>query len=241
VKMYVDPDPHLGDGLNRMTVFPFEDHTRVRWDECYGTFTNGSDCLAVKGFSVARHELAPGAFVDVYNWHADASDDPEDLAARRSEVRQLYAYIEAFSAGHAVLVLGDTNSRYTREGDILPEMLAATALSDVWVELALGGALPELGPALRDCVEDGLSGGDCERVDKILYRSGGGVTLVPVSYQAGNPLFHDELGVPLSDHEPVSAVFLWSLPEPGAAGLLALGLVGLPVVRRSGRRGRGPA
>ena len=223
------PEPGLGDGLNRMSRIPFANHMRVTWNDCFGEFSNGSDCLAPKGFAVARHELAPGAFVDVYNWHADASDAPEDLAARRSEVRQLYTFIQAFSAGQAVLVLGDTNSRYTRDGDILPEMLAATGLSDVWVDLAAGGVLPIVGPKLDACVENGLAGGDCERIDKIFYRGGGGVTLVPTAYEVPSDGFKDALGVPLSDHEPVVASFQWAVPEPGASVLVALGITLLPL------------
>jgi len=219
------PPPGLGDGLNRLSRIPFENHMRITWNDCFGELTNGSDCLAPKGFAVARHELAPGAFMDVYNWHADASDAPEDLAARRSEVRQLYTFIQSFSAGQAVLVLGDTNSRYTRAGDILPEMLAATGLSDVWVDLAAGGVTPGVGPKLDACVVNGPAGGDCERIDKIFYRSGGGVTLVPTAYEVPSDDFKDFSGLPLSDHEPVVARFQWAVPEPSPSALVALGIV----------------
>ena len=99
-----------GDGLSRFSVFPFTDHTRIQWTDCFGTLSNGSDCLTPKGFSAARHELAPGAFVDVYNFHADAANDAGSIAARQSNLRQLADYIVANSAGNAVLVMGDSNS-----------------------------------------------------------------------------------------------------------------------------------
>ncbi len=50
----------FGDGLNTFSKLPFTDFTRVTWDECYGLFTNASDCLTPKGLSFERHEFAPG-------------------------------------------------------------------------------------------------------------------------------------------------------------------------------------
>jgi hypothetical protein len=221
----------FGDGLNTFSRSPFAAFQRVTWSECFGVFTNSSDCLTPKGFTVARHELEPGVFVDVYNLHSDAGSADPDLAARRANIRQLYQFIAQYSADHAVLVLGDTNSRYTRAGDVLPEMLAAVGMSDVWVELERGGALPAVGAALTaGCAVD-LAGGDCERVDKIFYRSGGGVILTALDY-AVPPEFVDAAGVRLSDHDPVSAVFAWSVvPEPATALLLAAGLAALAAKR----------
>ncbi|MDX1649322.1 MAG: endonuclease [Myxococcota bacterium] len=235
-------DPaRLGDGLNRFARAPFREHTRVLWDDCFGILTHGSDCLAPKGFSFARHELLPGAFVDVYNLHADAGGADPDLAARRANLRQLADFITATSGDRAVLVLGDTNSRYTRAGDILPELLATAGLADVWVELARGGAPPAPGtPALQACAVDPASG-SCEVVDKILFRSGDGVTLTPVDYVVP-PEFVDAAGDPLSDHLPVGAVFdVAFVPEPGPGVLGILGglaLGGLAALRR--RAGAGP-
>lgn len=216
----------FGDGLNSFSRLAFDDFTRITWNECFGLASNGSDCLTPKGFSFQRHELAPGAFLDVYNWHADAGDAAEDLEARRSNTRQLYEFIDANSAGNAVLVLGDTNSRYTREGDVLPELLATVGLTDVWVELERGGVLPAIGDPLRDCADP--SAGSCERVDKILYRSGAALALEALDHEVPAALFADEAGEPLSDHDPVRALFRFAVvPEPGVAALLATGLLAL--------------
>jgi hypothetical protein len=226
----------FGDGLNTFSQWPFLHFTRVTWDECFGFLENASDCLTPKGLSFQRHVLAPGAFLDVYNWHADAGGDPEDQAARRSNTRQLYAEIEARSAGHAVLVMGDTNSRYTRDGDVLPEMLDAVDLQDVWIELERGGVRPEIGASLTaGCAVDPAAG-DCERVDKIMYRSSEWVQLEPILHEVPDELFSDPLGEPLSDHEPVHAVFeVTFVPEPGGAGAgltAALALLALARGRR---------
>jgi hypothetical protein len=225
----------FGDGLNSFSRWPFGEFTRVTWNECFGLATNASDCLTPKGFSFQRHEMAPGVFLDVYNWHSDAGNDEEDRAARRSNTRQLYEYIDANSAGNAVLVLGDTNSRYTRDGDVLPEMLAAVGLTDVWVELERGGVLPSIGGSLSDCADP--SAGTCERVDKILYRSSASLALEALDHEVLESLFTDSAGQPLSDHDPVYALFRYTVvPEPGAATLLALG--GLALASRSRLRRR---
>lgn len=228
-------DPYffgLGDGLNTFSRSPFTGFTREMWTVCNGYFEAGSDCLAPKGLSLARHTLAPGVEIDVYNFHADAGGAEEDLAARRSNLRQLADAILAHSADRAVIVLGDTNSRYTRAGDILPELVSTAGLTDVWVELTRGGIAPSIGsPAQSGCATD-PAGGECETIDKIFYRSGGGVLLEALSYARPQD-FVDELGDPLSDHDPTAAVFRFtSVPEPGTAMLLATALVGLAGLRR---------
>ena len=226
-------DLGLGDGLNTFSFSPFSDFTRVTWNECFGLFESGSDCLAPKGFTFARHEVEPGVVVDVYNLHADAGGGPDDLAARRSNLRQLADFILATSDGNPLIVLGDFNSRYTREGDILPEFLTTVGLTDVWIELSRGGVMPELGPSLGDCSSD-RAGAGCELVDKILYRSGGLVQLAALSHTVPNDWIDSE-GVQLSDHWPVTAEFrVTVIPEASTGLLLAVSLVSFAAVRRRG-------
>lgn len=208
-----------GDGLLRLSESPFSDFERVPWVACYGTITNASDCLTPKGFSFARHELEPGVFLDVYDLHAEAGGALEDQVARVAGLRQLVDYAEVASAGNAVLMMGDWNSRYNEVGEILPEVVADLGLADVWVELRRGGVFPVEGaPRLEDCADP--ASGDCERIDKVFYRSSAALTLAPTGYAVPDDVFQDENGVDLSDHKPVFASFdFTAVPEPGLAAL----------------------
>lgn len=216
----------IGSGLNTLSVFPMSDLKRVTWNDRYGLFDNGSDQLTPKGFTATRHRLAEGAYLDVYNLHADAGIDSGSMAARASNMRQLYAYIELHSEGNAVLVFGDTNTRYTREQPLLDEFLTATGTTDVWVELVRNGDAPELGDALIDPTQ--LNGPNNEVVDKIFYRSSPYIELQPTQYLLEDSYFTDSNGAQLSDHYAISAVFNYTLASDLAMSDLFGGGGGTP-------------
>jgi len=179
----------LGDGLNRFTRFPFGELMRVSWESCWGTLDCASDCLASKGFSYARHELARGVFVDVYNLHAEAGSCPEDLAAREAGIRLIVDTILAESEGQALIVAGDTNLHGDDPVDATPleHLIAGPDLTDVCRELGCG---------------------DTRRIDRILFRSSDAVVLTPLTWEIP-PQFVTADGTDLSDHEPVAARFHW--------------------------------
>ncbi len=194
----------FGSGLNTMSRFPFADWERVGWDTC-----NGVDCLTPKGFTVARVRLAEGVYVDIYNLHAQAQTADADLASRRSDILQLAHYMENYSAGHAVIVMGDTNTRYTREGDNIWEFLRRGA-SDAWVDLVRSGAVPAPGLDAMVC-DPGYTSPNCEVVDKVLYRDNGYVGLKAIAYSIQTDT-QNAAGQELSDHRPVAVT--WSFATP---------------------------
>ncbi|MDQ1094097.1 hypothetical protein QE400_003510 [Xanthomonas sacchari] len=193
----------IGDGLNTLSNYRFDDFTRVKWDKC-----NGTDCLTPKGFSYMRVRLDDGVLLDVYNAHPNAGTESADLAARRANISQLSQFIQTWSAGNAVLVMMDSNTRYTRADDNIRELIAANGLTDTWVELVKGNA-PAAGAAPLLCGTPPTN--ECEVVDKILYRDAPQLTLVANRYKLDDGNFYDSDGKPLSDHYPLAAQFGWAV------------------------------
>ena len=202
----------LGDGMNIFSRFGIYNDKRVKWEDSYGLIENGADQLTPKGILYTAIEIAPGYFIDVYDIHTDADCDEDSLAARRSNMNQLAAMIQEYSKGRAVIVIGDTNSRYTREGDNFETAVLETCgLTDPWIDLKRDGDVPADGDALSDW--GNLNSGNHEVVDKIWYRSGASVELEALSYDLLDTMFTDENGEQLSDHFPITATFSYTLVE----------------------------
>ncbi|MET9514360.1 jacalin-like lectin [Streptomyces sp. NPDC002994] len=202
----------LGDGLNTLSDYAFEDFERVDWNSCTGT-----DCLTPKGFTQARVRLAEGVFVDLYNVHTNADVTEAALAARRANIEQLSDFIQANSAGNAVIVMGDTNTRYTRSGDNIRTLATENGLTDAWVQLVRGGSAPAQGSDAIVCPKTAPTN-DCEVVDKILYRGSNLVNLSATRYSNEWASFLGPRGDNLSDHFPHMADFSWTLPSTLRAG-----------------------
>jgi endonuclease/exonuclease/phosphatase family metal-dependent hydrolase len=195
----------FGDGLNTLSSHPYSDLLRDDWDACHGT-----DCLTPKGFTWSRTRLAEGVLIDFYNVHANAGSADADLAARRANISELSAFIAANSAGNAVIVAGDTNTRYTRAGDNIRDLVSANGLTDAWVQQERGGTPPAVGSPPLGCDDTAVTDA-CEVVDKILYRGNRYVTLALERYGNENAAFRRTDGAMLSDHYPIAATFGWTL------------------------------
>lgn len=178
----------LGDGLSVFASMPFVGIAHEAWERCHGHFDSGSDCLTAKGFSVATHEVARGVFVDVYNLHMDAGRRRGDREARRAQIAQLGRALLARSRERAVVVAGDTNL-WPRDEAMFTDMLRELGLTDACRAL--------------DCP-------DPERIDRVMYKDGGGVRLRARRW-AIDERFVDEDGAPLSDHLPVAVDVAWSV------------------------------
>ncbi|GAP87885.2 putative endonuclease exonuclease phosphatase family protein [Rosellinia necatrix] len=199
----------FGSGLNSLSNYDWTDFARVKWDVC--SDASQSDCLTPKGFTFMRVRLSPAAdgtasYVDAYNLHTDAGTEAGDLAARASNLYQVADHIAARSAGNAVVVFGDTNSRYTRAADVLPGFLARAGLTDAQVELVHGGVPPAqevlcANPSTTDA---------CETVDKVFYRAGPLLSLAATHWAYAAAAFLQPDGSVLTDHNPVTANFTWA-------------------------------
>ncbi|MEV6592089.1 jacalin-like lectin [Streptomyces acidicola] len=195
----------FGDGLNTLSDYSFEDFERVKWNNCTGT-----NCLTPKGFTLARVRLAEGVFVDLYNVHTNADDTDDALAARRANIEQLSDFIQANSSGNAVIVMGDTNTRYTRSGDNIRTLVNENGLTDPWVKLVKGGTPPAQGSDALVC-DAAAPTNDCEVVDKVLYRGSDLVTLNATRYNNDWKSFLRSDGKHLSDHYPHAVDFSYTL------------------------------
>ncbi|WP_406441473.1 jacalin-like lectin [Streptomyces sp. NBC_01613] len=195
----------IGDGLNTLSNYPFEDFERVKWNDCTGT-----NCLTPKGFTLARVRLAEGVFLDLYNAHPNADDTDDALAARRANIEQLSDFIQANSAGNAVIVMGDTNTRYTRTGDNIRTLVDDNGLTDAWVKLVKGGTAPAQGADPLLCPTTAPTN-ECEVVDKVLYRGSKLLSLNATRYNNEWASFLDSSGGNLSDHFPHTVDFSYAL------------------------------
>ncbi|MFF4119944.1 jacalin-like lectin [Streptomyces sp. NPDC001714] len=200
----------IGSGLNTVSAYDWDedDFQRVGWNSCQ---IDSGDCLTPKGFTFMRERLAEGVYVDFYNLHTNAGTNDGDEASRADNLSQLTAFISTHSAGNAVVVMGDTNTRYTRSADTIAEFASANGLTDAWVQLIRGGSAPAKGSDALVCDQSGATvPNTCEVVDKVLYRSSKLVNLNATSYNNEHAKFLTSDGLMLSDHDPITVGFSWS-------------------------------
>lgn len=182
------PEALVSDGLNRFSQFPFGEVVRQAWVGCDN---NSGDCLALKGFSMARTQLAPGICVDVYNVHGEAGNDAGDQALKIDNTLAMVAFMKAFSEGRAVILGGDFNMRLLREHDAA-NLLVLTDETGVSNACAAVGIVDE------------------EAIDKFFYRSNEALTITPTSCRFETDIFATSEGEALSDHDPLAVGFTWS-------------------------------
>ncbi len=185
----------VGDGLGILSRFPFDEFRRIPWETCG---EGAADCLAMKGFAMARVQLASGLTVDVYDLHADAGSESSDIEARAAGFPQLAAYVLQHSDGHAVILGGDTNL-HTDPGSDDPSRREDAALWEAFLTRT----------GLTD-VCDAVGCEDPTTIDKFAFRSGGDIELEPLSWKFEAEKFRDAEGVPLSDHDPLAVRWRWS-------------------------------
>jgi hypothetical protein len=199
----------IGSGLNALSSYAYDadDVERVNWNSCQ---LDSGDCLTPKGFTFMRERLAEGVYVDLYNIHTNAGTNAGDLSSRADNLSQLTSFIASHSAGNAVIVMGDSNTRYTRTGDTIAAFAANNGLTDAWVKLERGGVAPAIGGDALLCDENAITD-TCEVVDKVLYRGSKFVALNATAYHNEHAGFLEtSSGLTLSDHDPISVKFSWS-------------------------------
>lgn len=166
-----------------------------------------------KGYRYYKVTIASGFDIDVYVLHMDAASRQADINARESQLKQLATAVKTKTGNNKrpVIILGDTNCRYTREK--LKELLideinkdARFTIKDAWIEQVWNGAYPTYGGESMMTHTYGAQRG--EVVDKVFYinTTESNLTLKANSY------LNDE-SVKVSDHTPIVVNFTLTDPN----------------------------
>lgn len=104
------------DGLQFLVKngYSFDAERWAPWNQNYGHFSDGADELITKGYRYYRVNFGQNIVVEFYIMHMDAETSDADNKARASQWEQLRDAIIANNSGLPKIVMGDTNSRYTR-------------------------------------------------------------------------------------------------------------------------------
>lgn len=177
------------------------------WTAHNGYTDNGADGLIDKGFRYYTITLKDGVEVDLYILHMDAETTPADNAARATQIDQLVSTIKATDNKRPIIVMGDTNCRYTRDPlktNFIDALNADPRFTckDPWIEYEYNGIYPPFGSNSLMVNDLGYQKG--EVVDKVFY-----INNLDAAYRikAKNYLqdvsFVNEAGEPLADHWPI--------------------------------------
>lgn len=189
------------------------------WNKRNGITEDGADQLIAKGYRYYMVRVAPGLEVDVYILHMDAETTEADNQAREIQMAQLVDMILASDNKRPIIVMGDTNCRYTR--DRLKELMfdridadPRFTMHDPWIDLKREGVYPSVGdPAIM--VPGKYDGTNAEAfqtgevVDKVFYienTDARGVTLKALSYNQDIEFTRAD-GTSISDHYPIVVEF----------------------------------
>ena len=194
-----------------------ENESWTKWEST--TSTDGNQYIR-KGFRHYDLKLADGVWADAYVLHMDAGDAA--LSSREAQWRQLAAAINSADANRPKLIIGDTNSRWTRENikSNFVDLLSGFSICDTWVELCREGVYPTTDMDDLTDNSDPLDFSKYEVVDKILYLNPTGMNslqLVPEGFRIERDYIYATVqentdnGTPLGDHNPVVVEFRYVL------------------------------
>ncbi len=207
--------PFDTDGLNliwKNAACTADNESWTRWNKT--TSTDGNQYVK-KGFRHYDLTLADGSTIDVFILHMDAGDA---TASREAQWQQLADAVNASDSSRPKLVMGDTNSRWTREdidANFCSRLNKSLTAADAWVELCRDGRYPTT--AMDDLTDQTIPTDYAayEVVDKIIYVNpwiGNTLQLVPQSFAIEQDYTYDSVDhdgnmTALGDHRPVVVSF----------------------------------
>ena len=193
------------------------------WEKHYGYTDQGADGLIAKGFRFYVVRLADGTEFDLYTLHMDAGGGRGDHEARASQLAQLAEAIKATDNKRPIIIIGDSNCRYTRDNikGILIDALNADSrfsICDPWIDLVRRGRYPRFPSGSLMTWDKGYRQG--EVVDKIWYinHSESPIQITAETYAQDLSFVATEdvpgtairKGSPLSDHKPCVVTFSYT-------------------------------
>lgn len=208
------------DGLNLLwrSNISVSDEAWYLWNKRNGITKDGADQLIAKGFRYYTVRIAAGLEVDVYILHMDAETTPADNEAREIQMTQLVDMILASDNKRPIIIMGDTNCRYTRDNlkGLMFERIKADERFDIhdpWIDFPRGGVMPTLG-AGSIMVPGHFDGTNHEAfqtgevVDKIFYinNTDASAKLTAKSYLHDTDFTWPD-GSEISDHYPIVIEF----------------------------------
>ncbi|MDE6802545.1 MAG: hypothetical protein K2J06_07250, partial [Muribaculaceae bacterium] len=208
-KYAVTPQPgNEGDGTKTNSA----GSNWTLWNDHYGYTDNEADGLIRKGFRFYQVTLDEGLVVDVYITHMEAGSTEGDNAARAKQLTQFAEFIKAHKGTNPIIILGDTNCRYTRdpiEEDFINAINADPDLEikDPWVEIMREGVYPEPNSPSIMVSQYGEQKG--EVVDKIFYinNAKSDSKLTCEGYLHDDSFTYAD-GSQIADHYPVVGTFV---------------------------------
>lgn len=162
------------DGLNILykNAVTVSNEKWTGWKMRNGVTKNGADMLIDKGYRYYTVSLGAGLDIDVYLLHMDAETTERDNVARAVQIKQLVEAIKATDNKRPIIIMGDTNCRYTRDdlkGLLIDNINADPRfeIHDPWIDYMWDGNYPKLGSNALMVGQYGHQKG--EVVDKIFY------------------------------------------------------------------------
>ncbi|MBO4810904.1 MAG: hypothetical protein J5552_04985 [Prevotella sp.] len=211
------------DGLNLIWKKSTVSASNESWTQWNSLAETDGNQYVKKGFRHYDVQLngENGPTIDVYVLHMDAGDT-NATESRHSQWEQLCDAINASDKTRAKLIIGDTNSRYTRE-DIITHFINRLSsdftMSDVWVEFYRYGVYPTTNMGDLTDKSDPTDYSKYEIVDKIIYinpTAANTVQLKPQSFRIEQDytydyVDHDGNTKALGDHNPVVVTFKYQM------------------------------
>jgi endonuclease/exonuclease/phosphatase family metal-dependent hydrolase len=173
--------------LSRLDPTRLLELSNLPFDACSGWLLGANDCLATKGFQLARLRHPAGPEIHVVNTHLDAGAGVDDRDARRRQLERLGDELSRRADGTPLIIAGDMNLDAGQPEDAALLETFKSALS------------------LRDSGARAESGSGFLVLDYILFR-GGPEWQLDVLEAGQDPTFFAE-GQHLSDHPALFARF----------------------------------